>query len=102
MNRKQPFHNFTVDHMTLLFDQKLYPIIYATFRIIFGTTPDDLLYEKRRVQKDTGKEMSMTFATRVGEWEANQNKQLHYPQTKEQQLKMKLHQKCQLAVAKLH
>ncbi|MNL19463.1 hypothetical protein D3C87_1406630 [compost metagenome] len=77
MNRKQPFHNFTVDHMTLLFDQKLYPIIYATFRIIFGTTPDDLLYEKRRVQKDTGKEMSMTFATRVGEWEANQNKQLH-------------------------
>jgi hypothetical protein len=74
---RRDFHNFTVDHMTLLFDPKLYTLIYATFRIIFGTTPDDLLYEKRRKRKDTGEEVSMTFATRVGQWAADAANPLH-------------------------
>jgi hypothetical protein len=59
--------NFAVDHMTLLLHPKLYTMSYALFRIIFGTQPDDILYEKRRKMAD-GKEVSMTFATRVGEW----------------------------------
>lgn len=66
----KPFLNFTVDHMTLLLQPKLYTVAYALFRIIFGTTPDDLLYEKRRKQPD-GSEVSMTFAQRIGEWEAS-------------------------------
>lgn len=66
MNAKPGFMNFTVDHMTLLFHPKLYTLVYATFRIIFGTTPEELLYEKRR--KNGDKEVSMTFATEVGEW----------------------------------
>lgn len=67
MKTKPAFMNFTVDHMTMLFHPKLYTLSYAIFRIIFGTTPDDLLYEKRR--KNGDKEVSMTFATRVGKWE---------------------------------
>lgn len=66
---KPAFMNFTVDHMTLLLHPKLYTVAFAVFRLIFGTTPDDLLYEKRRKLKD-GKEVSMTFATRIGEWQA--------------------------------
>lgn len=63
---KHNFQNFTVDHMTLLLQPRLYNVAYCVFRLIFGTTPDDLLYEKRR--KNGNKETSMTFATRVGEW----------------------------------
>ena len=73
---KPSFMNFTVDHMTLLLHPKLYTVAFAVFRIIFGTTPDDLLYEKRRKQKD-GSETSMTFATRVGKWDAEPQTQLH-------------------------
>lgn len=66
---KKPFMNFTVDHMTMLLHPKLYTLSYAIFRIIFGTTPDDLLYEKKRPGKDGAKDVSMTYATRVGEWQ---------------------------------
>jgi hypothetical protein len=68
MSTKKPFMNFTVDHMTLLLHPKLYPVAYCVFRIIFGTTPDDLLYEKRRPAKGNSPETSMTFATKVGAW----------------------------------
>lgn len=68
MPSKPPFMNFAVDHMTLLLHPKLYGVAYAIFRIILGTTPDDLLYEKRRPQKKGG-EVSMTFANRIGQWE---------------------------------
>ncbi len=64
---KPAFLNFTVDHMTLLLQPRLYSVAYAIFRIILGTTPADLLYEKRRKQPD-GKEVSMTFATNIGQW----------------------------------
>lgn len=66
---KPAYLNFTVDHMTLLLHPKLYSVAYAMFRIIFGTTPEDLLYEKRRTGKNGAKDVSMTFAQRVGVWE---------------------------------
>lgn len=70
MPTKPNFMNFSVDHMTLLLHPKLYRIAYPVFRIIFGTTPDDLLYEKRRQFKGSDKEVSMTFAKRIGLWES--------------------------------
>lgn len=66
MAAKPSFLNFTVDHMTLLLHPNLYRIAYPVFRIIFGSRPEDLLYEKRRARPQ-GKEVSMTFATRIGE-----------------------------------
>lgn len=68
MKKKPEFMNFAVDHMTLLLHPKLYVVSYAIFRIIFGTTPDDLLYEKRLPASPEQKEKSMTFATRIGQW----------------------------------
>jgi hypothetical protein len=69
------FLNFTVDHMTLLLHPKLYAVAYPVFRIIFGVSLEEILYEKRR--KSEGKEMSMTFATRIGQWDAQEGKNLH-------------------------
>lgn len=77
MGAKPNFMNFTVDHMTLLFHPNLYPIVYSVFRIIFGTTPADLLYEKRREGKNGQKDVSMTFATKVGEWNPKQGDPLN-------------------------
>lgn len=74
---KPGFLNFTVDHMTLLLHPKLYTIAYATFRIIFGTRPEDLLYEKRRKGKNGDKDVSMTFATRVGQWQSQEGDPLN-------------------------
>jgi hypothetical protein len=72
MKTKPNFMNFTVDHMTLLFHPKLYTVVYSVFRIIFGTTPDDLLYEKKRKGQNGEKDVSMTFATKVGNWSAQE------------------------------
>lgn len=72
MQNKPHFLNFTVDHMTMLFHPKLYTIAYVVFRVIFGARPEDILYEKRRPGKPGEKETSMTFATRVGTWEAKE------------------------------
>ncbi|WP_413294930.1 hypothetical protein ACLSU7_07460 [Bdellovibrio sp. HCB185ZH] len=69
MKQKPAFMNFAVDHMTMLFHPNLYKLSYVVFRNIFGTTPDDLLYEKKRKGKDGAKDVSMTYATRVGAWE---------------------------------
>lgn len=68
MNKKPHFMNFAVDHMTMLFHPKLYTLSYVVFRIIFGTNPEDVLYEKKRAGKNGQKDVSMTYATRVGEW----------------------------------
>lgn len=67
MAQKPNFLNFTVDHMTLLLHPKLYSVSYAIFRIIFGAKPEDILYEKRRKNNDG--EVSMTYATRIGQWQ---------------------------------
>lgn len=72
MSTKPAYLNFAVDHMTLLLHPSLYKVSYAVFRIIFGTTPEDILYEKKRPSKTGGKDTSMTYATRVGQWESSQ------------------------------
>ena len=64
MSAKKPFLNFTVDHMTLLVDPKLYSVAYALFRIVFGVRKEEILYEKRR--RWDKEEVSMTFAVAVG------------------------------------
>lgn len=68
MAGKPHFMNFAVDHMTMLLHPKLYTLSYAIFRIIFGTQPEDILYEKRREGKNGANAVSMTYATRVGQW----------------------------------
>ncbi|MFI5349560.1 MAG: hypothetical protein ACHQ2Z_08460 [Elusimicrobiota bacterium] len=64
--KKQPFHNFVVDHMTFLTDPELYKTTYALFRIIFGVSREDLIYEKRSNWPGQKKQSSMTFASRLG------------------------------------
>ncbi|MBC7386867.1 MAG: hypothetical protein H7301_11990 [Cryobacterium sp.] len=76
MKKKPEFMNFAVDHMTLLLHPKLYTVAYALFRIVFGTTPEDLLYEKRRPAKGADPETSMTFATRIGQWKSTEKSEL--------------------------
>ena len=66
MRNRPDFLNFNVDHMTLLLHPQMYRIAYVAFRIIFGCTPQDLLYEKRRAREDG--EVSMTYAQRLGTW----------------------------------
>jgi hypothetical protein len=63
--KKQPFHNFVVDHMTFLVEPGLYKVTYALFRVIFGVSKSDLIYEKRRPLPG-GRQASMTFASRIG------------------------------------
>lgn len=64
--QKPPFLNFQMDHMTLLLEPKMYNVAYAIFRVIFGVTSDDILYEKRREWIPGKGEESMTFAVRIG------------------------------------
>lgn len=64
--KKQPFHNFVVDHMTFLVEPDLYKTTYALFRIIFGVSKKDLIYEKRSNWPGQKRPASMTFASRLG------------------------------------
>lgn len=64
--KKQPFHNFVVDHMTFLVDPGIYNTTYALFRIILGVSREDLIYEKRSNWPGQKKQASMTFASRIG------------------------------------
>lgn len=64
--KKQPFHNFVVDHMTFLVEPDLYKTTYALFRIVFGVSREDLIYEKRSNWPGQKKPSSMTFASRLG------------------------------------
>lgn len=61
------FLNFKVDHMTLLVQPELYNVSYVIFRTIFGCTPEDVLYEKRKEWVKGQGEDSLTFAMRVGQ-----------------------------------
>lgn len=63
--KKQPFHNFVVDHMTFLVEPDIYKTTYALFRIILGVSKEDLIYEKRSNWPGQ-KPASMTFASRIG------------------------------------
>ena len=64
--KKQPFHNFVVDHMTFLVEPEIYKVTYALFRVIFGVSREDLIYEKRSNWPGQAKPSSMTFASRLG------------------------------------
>jgi hypothetical protein len=64
--KKQPFHNFVVDHMTFLVEPEIYKVTYALFRVIFGVSREDLIYEKRSNWPGQAKPASMTFASRLG------------------------------------
>jgi hypothetical protein len=64
--KKRPFHNFVVDHMTFLVEPELYKTTYALFRIIFGVSREDLIYEKRSNWPGQKRPASMTFASRLG------------------------------------
>ena len=64
--QKRPFHNFVVDHMTFLTDPELYKQTYALFRIVFGVSREDMIYEKRSNWPGQKRPASMTFATRIG------------------------------------
>ncbi len=64
--KKRPFHNFVVDHMTFLVEPDLYKTTYALFRVIFGVSREDLIYEKRSAWPGQAKPASMTFASRLG------------------------------------
>jgi hypothetical protein len=77
MKTKPDYLNFTVDHMTLLLHPKLYSMAYCVFRIIMGVTPEDLLYEKRRAGKNGAKDVSMTFANRIGQWKSTEKDPLN-------------------------
>lgn len=74
---KPSFLNFQVDHMTLLLDPRLYPVAYFLFRIVFGVTKADILYEKRKEWKKGQGDVSMTFAARIGAGQTNGNSALN-------------------------
>ena len=60
------FQNFEVDHMTLLLQPRLYNVAYVFFRVIFGVSPDEILYDKRKEWRKGEGEQSMTYAMRIG------------------------------------
>jgi hypothetical protein len=64
---KHPFQNFQVDHMTLLLQPRLYNVAYVAFHVIFGVTPEDILYEKRKEWVPEKGEESLTYAMKLGE-----------------------------------
>ncbi len=65
-NKKHSFLNFQVDHMTMHVVPEMYNVAYTIFRVIFGVTKEDVIYEKRKEWIKGQGEESMTFAVRVG------------------------------------
>lgn len=64
---KHSFQNFHIDHMTLLLQPRLYNVAYVVFKIIFGVSSQDLLYEKRKEWEQGQGEQSMTYAVCLGQ-----------------------------------
>ena len=71
--KKQSFQNLVVDHMTFLVEPRFYNVSYVLFKLIFGVSPEDLIYEKRRTWPGTSEEVSMTFAARMGRMEGKKH-----------------------------
>jgi hypothetical protein len=61
------FLNFKVDHMTMLVQPQMYNVTYVVFRTIFGCTPEQMLYEKRKEWVPGQGEQSLTYAMQVGQ-----------------------------------
>ena len=53
--------------MTMLMQPQMYNVTYVLFRTIFGVTPEDMIYEKRKAWNPGEEEKSMTYAVSVGE-----------------------------------
>lgn len=65
-SKKYPFLNFQVDHMAMHAKPDMYSTAYLFFRIIFGVSKEDVIYQKN-VEWEKGKgEESMTYAVRIG------------------------------------
>lgn len=63
---KHQFLNFRVDHMAMHAKPDIYNVGYLFYRIIFGVSKEDVIYEKRKEWvKATGEE-SLTYAVRIG------------------------------------
>ncbi|MBI1857979.1 MAG: hypothetical protein HYR97_02545 [Candidatus Melainabacteria bacterium] len=70
-SKQHPFLNFQVDHMAMHAEPDMYAAAYLFFRIIFGVSKEDVIYEKRvEWDKNVGEE-SMTYAVRIGQHEGN-------------------------------
>lgn len=70
---KPAYLNLVVDHMTFLVEPRYYNVAYAVFRVVFGVTPEDIIYEKRRRWPGDDRERSMTFAARLGRYDAKKD-----------------------------
>ena len=66
-NKKYPFLNFTVDHMTMHVVPDMYNATYIIFRTLFGVSKEDVIYEKRKEWASDQGEESMTFAVKIGQ-----------------------------------
>ncbi len=64
---KHSFQNFQVDHVTLLLQPRLYNVAFVAFNVIFGVSPENLLYEKRKEWVKGEGEQSLTYAVQVGQ-----------------------------------
>lgn len=66
-SKQYPFLNFHVDHMAMHAEPDMYNVGYLFFRIIFGVSKEDVIYEKRKEWIKGAGEESLTYAVRIGE-----------------------------------
>lgn len=66
-SKKYPFLNFHVDHMAMQADPAMYSVGYIFYRVVFGVSKEDVIYEKRVSWNNGKSEESMTYAVRIGQ-----------------------------------
>ena len=66
-SQRPNFLNFQVDHMTMLMTPEMYNVYYLVFRIVFGCSPNDIIYEKRKEWVAGTGEKSLTYALNLGD-----------------------------------
>lgn len=70
-NPKLSFLNFQVDHMAMHAEPDVYSVGYLFYRIIFGVSKEDVIYEKRKEWVKGKGEESLTYAVRIGQHKQN-------------------------------
>ena len=65
-SKKYPFLNFQVDHMAMHTEPDMYSAAYIFYRVIFGVSKEDVIYEKRLEWEKGAGEESMTYAVCIG------------------------------------
>lgn len=65
-SKKHPFLNFHVDHMAMHTEPGMYSAAYIFYRVIFGVSKEDVIYEKRLEWEKGQGEESMTYAVCIG------------------------------------